>query len=32
VRAGLAPEQPEEEGLVRIAIPASITPRILGGF
>ncbi|UIJ63997.1 GNAT family N-acetyltransferase [Amycolatopsis acidiphila] len=31
-RAGLAPEQPEEEGLLRIAIPAASAPRIPGTF
>ncbi|WP_414636099.1 GNAT family N-acetyltransferase [Amycolatopsis sp.] len=30
VRAGLVPEQPEEEGLIRIAIPQGATPRALG--
>ncbi|HVV08675.1 MAG TPA: GNAT family N-acetyltransferase [Amycolatopsis sp.] len=30
VRAGLAPEQPEEEGLVRIAIPSRLAPRVPG--
>jgi len=30
LRAGLAAERPEEEGLLRITIPASLTPRSLG--
>nr|WP_245783265.1 GNAT family N-acetyltransferase [Amycolatopsis sacchari] len=30
VRAGLAPQQPEEEGLLRIDIPAHLTPRVPG--
>lgn len=32
LRAGLAPEPQEEEGLLRIAIPQSLTPRVPGGF
>jgi GNAT superfamily N-acetyltransferase len=31
VRAGLSPEQPEEEGLLRITVPASLAPRVPGG-
>jgi GNAT superfamily N-acetyltransferase/bacterioferritin-associated ferredoxin len=31
LRAGLAPDQPEEEGLLRITIPSSLAPRIPGG-
>nr|WP_236789428.1 GNAT family N-acetyltransferase [Amycolatopsis sp. GM8] len=30
-RAGLVPDQPEEEGLLRITIPAALTPRHLTG-
>lgn len=30
LRAGLAPETPEEEGLLRIAIPQALTPRVAG--
>jgi GNAT superfamily N-acetyltransferase len=31
-RAGLAPQQPEEEGLLRITVPAALTPRVPGRF
>ncbi|XMG36809.1 GNAT family N-acetyltransferase [Amycolatopsis bartoniae] len=31
VRAGLAPDQPEEEGLLRITIPPNLLPRVPGG-
>ena len=32
LRAGLAPDHPEEEGLLRITIPAGVEPRVLGEF